>query len=167
MDHSPASTKQAIDGCGRVYHTAAGFVMWSKDPERDIIRPSVEGTKVVLEAAAKEGVEKVVYTSTTGTIGFPERPDQSFDETHFNANPHTHYVHGKIAAEKEAFAIAKRTGMPLTSTHPGLILGARFWKVSESVGQIAQFLNQGAPVYFDGGFGVVDVDDVARAESQV
>jgi dihydroflavonol-4-reductase len=158
----PTSVARALEGCSRLYHTAAGFLMWSKDPERDIIRPSVEGTKVVLEAAAKEGVEKVVYTSTTGTIGFPERPDQSFDETHFNTTPHTHYVRAKIAAEKEAFAIAKRTGMPLTSTHPGLILGPRFWKVSESVGQIAQFLNQGAPVYFDGGFGVVDVDDVAR-----
>jgi dihydroflavonol-4-reductase len=158
----PTSVARALEGCGRLYHTAAGFLMWAKDPERDIIRPSVEGTKVVLEAAAKEGIEKVLYTSTTGTIGFPERPDQSFDETHFNTEPHTHYVRGKIAAEKEAFAISARTGMPLTSIHPGLILGPRFWKVSESVGQIAQFLNQGAPVYFEGGFGVVDVDDVAR-----
>jgi len=158
----PASTKQAMDGCGRVYHTAAGFVMWSKDPERDIIRPSVEGTRLVLEAAAHAGVEKLVYTSTSGTIGFPRTPDQSFDETHFNLEPHTHYVRGKIAAEKEAFAISERTGLRMTSIQPGFILGPRFWKVSESVGQIAQFLNQGAPVYFDGGFGVVDVDDVAH-----
>ena len=158
----PTSVARALEGCGRLYHTAAGFLMWSKDPERDIIRPSVEGTRVVLQAAAKAGIEKVVYTSTTGTVGFPEREDQSFDETHFNTNPHTHYVRGKIAAEKEAFDIAKRSGMPLTSTHPGLILGPRFWKISESVHQIAQFLNQGAPVYFDGGFGMVDVDDVAR-----
>ena len=48
--------------------------MWSRDPERDIIRPSVEGTRNVLEAAAKAGVEKVVYTSTTGTIGFVDHP---------------------------------------------------------------------------------------------
>src|SRR4029450_6602352 len=50
----------------------------------------------------------------------------------------------------------------MTSIHPGLILGPRFWKPSESVAQIVQFVNQGAPVYFDGGFSVVDVDDVAR-----
>src|SRR5206468_4190772 len=65
------------------------------------------------------------------------------------------------AAERGAFAIAARTGLAVTSVHPGLILGPRFWKPSESVAQVVQFLNQGAPVYFDGGFSVVDVEDVA------
>jgi dihydroflavonol-4-reductase len=159
-----ASTARAIDGCGRVYHTAAGFLMWSRDPERDIIRPSVEGTRNVLEAAARAGVEKVVYTSTTGTLGFPPTPTESFDESHFNTDPHTHYVRGKIAAEQAAFDVAKRTGLPVVAILPGFILGPRFWKVSESVHQVAQYLNQGAPLYFDGGFGVVDVEDVARGE---
>src|SRR6266403_4601080 len=158
----PASTARALEGCGRLYHPAAGFLMWSRDPERDIIRPSVEGTRNVLEAAARAGVEKVLYTSTSGTMGLPTRPDQPFDETHVNTEPHTHYVRGKIAAEKEAFALAGRTGLPVTSIHPGFILGPRFWKPSESVHQVEQFLNHGAPVYFEGGFGVVDVEDVAR-----
>src|SRR5436190_143094 len=158
----PAATGRALEGCGRLYHTAAGFLMWSRDPERDIIRPSVEGTRNVLEAAARAGVEKALYTSTSGTMGLPTRPDQPFDETHFNPEPHTHYLRGKIAAEKEAFAIAGRTGLPVTSIHPGFILGPRFWKPSESVHQVEQFLNHGAPVYFDGGFGVVDVEDVVR-----
>lgn len=160
----PASTAKAIEGSGCVYHTAAGFVMWSRDPERDIIRPSVEGTRNVLEAAVRAGVEKVVYTSTTGTMGFATSPNESVDETRFNTTPHTPYVIGKIEAEKEAFAIAKRTGLPLVSVHPGFILGPRFFKLSESVRQIADFVNQAAPVYFEGGFGVVDVDDVARGE---
>jgi len=158
----PTSTAAAVDGCGRVYHTAAGFLMWSKDPERDIIRPSVDGTRIVLEAAVKAGVDKVVYTSTTGTMGLATRPDQTVDETQFNEHPHTHYVRGKIAAEKEAFAISKRTGLPLCSTHPGLIMGPRFAKLSESVKQVADFLNQGTPLYFEGGFGIVDAEDVAR-----
>ncbi|HLY38057.1 MAG TPA: SDR family oxidoreductase [Candidatus Binatia bacterium] len=158
----PASTAAAVQGCARVFHTAAGFLMWSNDPERDIIRPSVDGTRHVMEAAARAGVEKVVYTSSSGTIGHSSSPDQIFDETHSNTEPHTHYLRGKIAAENEAFAIARRTGVAMTSIHPGLILGPRFWKPSESVAQIVQFVNQGAPVYFDGGFSVVDVEDVAR-----
>jgi dihydroflavonol-4-reductase len=157
-----ASTARAVEGCGRVYHTAAGFLMWSRDPERDIVRPSVEGTRHVLEAAARAGVEKVLYTSTAGTIGFSARPDTVLDETHRNTRPHTHYVRGKIAAEREAFAIAERTRLPLTSIQPGFILGPRFWKPSESVHQVVQFVNEGAPVYFEGGFSVVDVEDVAR-----
>lgn len=158
----PASTAAAVEGCGRVYHTAAGFLMWSKDPERDIIRPSVEGTRNVLEAAAKAGVEKVVYTSTTGTMGFSATPDRLIDESSFNTDPHTYYVRGKIAAEQEAFAIAQRTGLPVCATNPGLILGPRFAKPSESVKQIADFLNRGAPLYFEGGFSAVDAEDVAR-----
>jgi dihydroflavonol-4-reductase len=157
-----AEVKAAVDGCARVHHTAAGFLMWSRDPERDIVRPSVEGTRNVLEAAAAAGVERVVYVSTGGTIGFARTPEQR-DETKFNTDPHTYYVRGKIAAENEAFAIAKRTGLPVVSINPGLILGPRFWKLSESVRQISDFVNHGAPVYFDGGFGVVDVEDVARA----
>jgi nucleoside-diphosphate-sugar epimerase len=160
MDAS--SVARAIEGCGRVYHVAAGFLMWARDPERDIIRPSVLGTRNVMEAAARAGVEKLLYVSTTGTMGLPTSPEQSFDETHFNTQPHTHYLRGKIAAEKEAFAIAERTGLFMTSIHPGFILGPRFWKLSESVNQVAQFVNQGVPVYFEGGFGVVDVEDVAR-----
>jgi dihydroflavonol-4-reductase len=158
----PATTGRAVDGCGRVYHTAAGFLMWSRDPERDIIRPSVDGTRTVMEAAARAGVEKLVYTSSSGTIGHDGTPERPLDETHSNTDPHTHYLRGKIAAEEAAFAIARRTGLAMTSIHPGLILGPRFWKASESVAQIVQFVNQGAPVYFDGGFSVVDVDDVAR-----
>ncbi len=157
----PASTARAVQGAGRVYHTAAGFLMWSRDPERDIIRPSVEGTRNVMEAAARAGVDKVVYTSSSGTIGHASSP-RPLDESHSMTEPHTHYLRGKIAAEKEAFAIAERTGLAMTSIHPGLILGPRFAKPSESVAQIAQFLNQGAPIYFDGGFSVVDVEDVAR-----
>jgi dihydroflavonol-4-reductase len=158
----PASTARAVDGCGRVYHTAAGFLMWSKDPERDIIRPSVDGTRNVLEAAAKAGVEKICYTSTSGTIGFSTRPDVVLDETHYHTSAVTPYVQGKIAAEKEAFAISERTKLPVTAIQPGFVLGPRFWKLSESVHQIAQFVNDGSPVYFEGGFGVVDVEDVAR-----
>jgi len=158
----PVGTAAAVDGCGRVYHTAAGFLMWAKDPERDIIRPSVDGTRNVVESAARAGVEKLVYTSSSGTIGHADSPAARWDETRPYPEPHTHYLRGKIAAEKEAFAVAKRTGLALVSIHPGLILGPRFWKPSESVGQIIQFVNQGAPVYFDGGFSVVDVEDVAR-----
>lgn len=157
-----ASTQAATDGCGRVYHTAAAFVMWSKDPEREVIQPCRDGTRIVMEAAAKAGVDKVVYTSTTATIGFSADPSTPTDETHRNTNPHTAYVRGKIAAEEEAFAVAERTRLAMSSIHPGLILGPRFFKVSESVKQIADFVNQGAPAYFDGGFDIVDVEDVAR-----
>jgi dihydroflavonol-4-reductase len=57
--------------------------------------------------------------------------------------------------------IAARTGLPLTAVNPALILGPGFTKISESVRQVSDFVNRGAPLYFDGGFGIVDVEDVA------
>jgi hypothetical protein len=55
-----AAVDAAVAGCGRVYHTAAGFLMWSRDPEREIIGASVDGTRHVMRAAARAGVEKVL-----------------------------------------------------------------------------------------------------------
>jgi dihydroflavonol-4-reductase len=156
------SAARAVAGAGRVYHTAAGFLMWARDPERDIVRPSVDGTRNVLTAAARAGVEKVLYVSTGGTIGFSSTPDRVLDETHHNTTPHTHYFRGKLAAEREAFAIGAREKLPVTAINPGFILGPRFWKPSESVRQVADFLNRPAPIYFDGGFGTVDVEDVGQ-----
>jgi dihydroflavonol-4-reductase len=157
-----ASTAAAMEGCGRVHHVAAGFLMWSTDPERDIVRPSVDGTRNVLGAAARAGVDKVLYVSTSGTIGFPERRGDRRDESHFNTNPHTWYLKGKIAAEREAFAIREREKLPVTTINPTLILGPRFFKLSESVRQIVDYVNDSPPIYFDGGFTVVDAEDVAR-----
>src|SRR5262245_64986051 len=58
----PASTAAAIEGCGRVYHTAAGFLMWSRDPEHDIIRPSVAGTRNGVDGGARGRRGEVVST---------------------------------------------------------------------------------------------------------
>jgi len=157
----PAACEAAVAGCGRAIHTAAGFLMWSPNPERDIIAASLDGTRNVLAAAAAAGVDRVVYVSTGGTIGFSDTPSRVLDESHVNETPHVPYFVGKIAAEREAFAIAERTGMDVVAINPGFILGPRFWKPSESVRQVADFVAQGMPIYFDGGFGVVDVEDVA------
>jgi dihydroflavonol-4-reductase len=157
----PESVASAMAGCGRVYHAAAGFLLWDKDPEHAIIRPSVDGTRNVVKAAARAGLEKVLHVSTGGTIGVSPTPDTPRTEADFNKDAHTPYFIGKIAAEKEAFAIGEREKLPVTAINPGLILGPRFWKVSESTKQVIDFLNTGLPVYFDGGFGVVDVEDVA------
>lgn len=157
----PEAVAHAVEGCGRVYHGAAGFLMWAADPEHAIIRPSVDGTRNVMKAAARAGVEKVLYISTGGTIGFSPTPDTRRTEADFNKDPHTPYFIGKIAAEKEAFRIGEREHVAVTAINPGLILGPRFWKPSESTRQVVDFLNTGLPIYFDGGVGVVDVEDVA------
>jgi dihydroflavonol-4-reductase len=68
----PASIERAVSGCGVVFHIAADYRLWAKDPS-ELYRSNVDGTRNVLEAARKAGVERVVYTSTVGCIGIPIR----------------------------------------------------------------------------------------------
>ena len=55
-------------GCGAVFHLAADYRLWAKDPG-ELYRSNVDGTRALLEAARHAGVERVVYTSTVGCIG--------------------------------------------------------------------------------------------------
>ena len=68
------SLERAVAGCAVVYHVAADYRLWAKDPS-ELYRSNVEGTRNLLTAARDAGVERVVYTSTVGCIGLPrDRP---------------------------------------------------------------------------------------------
>ena len=69
----PESVERAMRGCQAVFHCAAAYTFWTRDPA-SIYRTNVEGTRIVLEAARRAGVERVVYTSTVSTIGIPPTP---------------------------------------------------------------------------------------------
>src|SRR3982751_4970537 len=65
-----ASLERAVAGCDVVFHVAADYRLWAKDP-RDLYRSNVDGTRNLLTAARDAGIERVVYTSTVGCIGIP------------------------------------------------------------------------------------------------
>src|SRR5947208_13225495 len=65
-----ASLERAVAGCGLVFHVAADYRLWAKDPS-DLYRSNVDGTRNLLTAARQAGVDRVVYTSTVGCIGVP------------------------------------------------------------------------------------------------
>ena len=65
-----ASLDRAMKGVRRVFHVAADYRLWARNPE-EIYESNVEGTRRLLEAAARAGVERVVYTSTVATIAVP------------------------------------------------------------------------------------------------
>ncbi len=66
----PASLKRAVEGCGVVYHVAADYRLWTREPQ-EMFRSNVDGTRSLLEAAREVGIERFVYTSTVGCIGMP------------------------------------------------------------------------------------------------
>ena len=67
---NPDSLRHALAGCRQLYHVAAHYALWARDPSifYDI---NVTGTRLLLEAAREAGVERIVYTSTIGAIGLP------------------------------------------------------------------------------------------------
>src|ERR1035441_2251711 len=66
----PAALERAVAGCGLLFHVAADYRLWAKDPG-ELYRSNVDGTRNLLQAAQDAGVERVVYTSTVGSIGIP------------------------------------------------------------------------------------------------
>ena len=66
----PASLKAALSGCQQLYHIAAHYALWAKDPAT-FYDVNVTGTRNVLTAARQAGIERNVYCSTIGAIGLP------------------------------------------------------------------------------------------------
>ena len=64
----PDAVACALEGCARVFHVAADYRLWARDPA-EIYRNNVDGTRTVLEASARAGVDRVIYTSSVGTLG--------------------------------------------------------------------------------------------------
>ena len=65
----PASLEKALAGCDTVFHVAADYRLWVRDPHQ-MYRANVEGTRALLDAARKNAVQRIVYTSSVATIGF-------------------------------------------------------------------------------------------------
>jgi nucleoside-diphosphate-sugar epimerase len=77
-----ASLERALAGVKCVFHVAADYRLWARK-SRDIYDSNVGGTKNLLEAAKRAGVERFIYTSTVATIAVdrPECPARRNDRT--------------------------------------------------------------------------------------
>src|SRR5438445_11119376 len=64
-----ASLEKAMSGCDTVFHVAADYRLWVRDPN-EMYRSNVDGTRALVEAARKNEVGRVVYTSSVATVGF-------------------------------------------------------------------------------------------------
>ncbi|HEY1961456.1 MAG TPA: NAD-dependent epimerase/dehydratase family protein, partial [Rhizomicrobium sp.] len=62
-----ASLARAMDGARHLFHVAADYRLWARDPG-EIIRNNRDGTRAVMTAARTAGVERIVYTSSVATL---------------------------------------------------------------------------------------------------
>src|SRR6202011_5968942 len=96
------SLEKAISGCDTVFHVAADYRLWVRDPA-EMYRSNVEGTRAILEAALKNKVRCVVYTSSVATIGFTGNGHHADEESSVAlADMIGHYKRSKFMAEQVA-----------------------------------------------------------------
>ena len=154
------SLDRAMVGCQAVFHCAAAYTFWSREPE-SVRRANVDGTVNVLERAAAAGVERVVYTSTVSTIGIPGHGSLGDERTPLTPQAlHGHYKRSKFEAEQEAMRLAGH-GVPVVVVNPTAPVGPWDVKPTPTGKIILDFLRRKIPAYLATGLNLVDVADVS------
>jgi dihydroflavonol-4-reductase len=154
-----ASLERAMSGVKRVFHVAADYRLWAKNPQ-DIYDSNVGGTKNLLAAARRAGIEQLIYTSTVATIAVDraELPNEFTDSK--LEEMVGHYKRSKWMAEQEVLNAAKE-GFPAIVAMPTTPVGPWDWKPTPTGKIILDFLNGKMPGYVETGLNFVGVEECA------
>ena len=154
-----SSLERAMAGAQRVFHVAADYRLWAKR-SRDIYDSNVGGTRNLLRAAKKAGVEQLIYTSTVATIAV-DRPESPNEFTDAKLEEMVgHYKRSKWMAEQEVLKAAK-DGLPVIVAMPTTPVGPWDWKPTPTGKIILDFLNGKMPGYVETGLNFVGVEECA------
>jgi dihydroflavonol-4-reductase len=154
-----ASLDHAMKGVKRVFHVAADYRLWARRSQ-EIYDSNVGGTKNLLDAAKRAGVEQLIYTSTVATIAV-DRPQNPNEFTDAKLEEMVgHYKRSKWMAEKEVLEAARK-GLPVIVAMPTTPVGPWDWKPTPTGKIILDFLNGKLPGYVETGLNFVGVEECA------
>jgi dihydroflavonol-4-reductase len=157
----PDAVRGALDGCRYLFHVAADYRLWARDPE-EIVRNNVEGARAVVAAAAAAGVERMVYTSSVATLalrsdGAPADEDTPLQESEAIGA----YKRSKVAAER-IVERAVEGGLPAVIVNPSTPVGPHDVRPTPTGRIIVEAASGRMPAFVDTGLNLVHVDDVAE-----
>ena len=155
-----ASLERAAAGCGIVFHVAGDYRLWARNG-RELYDNNVDGTRNMLAAARAAGVERVVYTSTVGAIGFVPGGLGDEDTPVTLADMEGDYKRSKFLAEQVALEFA-RDGFDVVIANPSAPMGDHDFKPTPTGQIVVDFLRGAMPAYIDTGLNVVDARDAAE-----
>src|ERR1700690_2942957 len=156
-----ASLKKAVAGCDVIFHVAADYRLWVRDPEQMYLS-NVEGTRAILEAARENKVRRVVHTSSVATMGFQSNGHLADEDSPVSlANMIGPYKRSKFIAEEIAIQ-AGRSGMDVLVVNPTTPVGERDIKPTPTGRIVVDFLKKKFPAYVDTGLNLVDVKECAH-----
>ena len=157
----PESIDRAMAGCDVVFHVAADYRLWVRDPAQ-MYRANVEGTRTILQAARKNHVRRVVYTSSVATMGFTVKNNPVDESSPVSLeNMIGHYKRSKYMAEEVAIA-AGHDGIDVVVVNPSTPVGEQDIKPTPTGRIVVDFLKKKFPAYVDTGLNMVDVRECAR-----
>jgi dihydroflavonol-4-reductase len=155
------SLRLAVKGAQAVYHCAADYRLWSRDP-REMYESNVTGSRNVMQAALDESVERVVYTSTVGALGLNEDGSPANETTPVAIDDMIgHYKRSKFLAEEEVRNFAAR-GLPVVIVNPSTPVGELDIKPTPTGKIIVDFLKGKMFGYVDTGMNLIDARDCAE-----
>ena len=154
-----ASLQRAMQGVQKVFHVAADYRLWAKNPQ-DIYDSNVGGTTNLLAAAKQANIDRLIYTSTVATIAV-DRPQLPNEFTASKLEEMVgHYKRSKWMAEQEVLQAAK-AGFPAVIAMPTTPVGPWDWKPTPTGKIVVDFLNGKMPGYVETGLNFVGVEDCA------
>ncbi len=156
-----ASIEKAMAGCDAVFHVAADYRLWVRDPHA-MYQANVEGTRGLFAAARKNKLRRVVYTSSVATMGFSSNGSVANEDSPVSlADMIGHYKRSKFMAEEVALN-ASGDGMDVIVVNPTTPVGERDIKPTPTGRIVVEFLKRKFPAYVDTGLNLVDVTECAR-----
>ncbi|MBI1870991.1 MAG: NAD-dependent epimerase/dehydratase family protein [Chlamydiae bacterium] len=157
----PLTYTKSLQGCNTLYHVAAEYTLWVPHA-KEIYASNVDGTLHLIKAALDAGVQKIVYTSTVGTLGILKDGTPAHEETPVTLKDMiSHYKRSKFLAEEKVKKLADE-GAPIVIVNPSTPVGTRDIKPTPTGQMIVDFLKGRMKAYVETGLNLVDVEDVAR-----
>jgi len=155
------SLTRAMKDVQYLFHVAADYRLWARNPQ-DIITTNVEGTRALMTAAQRSGVERIVYTSSVATL--KARPNGAPSDETFPlaaADAVGAYKYSKVVAERVVESMIAEQKLPAIIVNPSTPIGPGDLRPTPTGRIIIEAAAGRMPVYVDTGLNLVHVDDVA------
>jgi len=164
--NDPQSLRDAVRGCAALYHAAADYRLWAKNPD-ELYKTNVNATRALLLSAAQAGVTRIVYTSSVATLGREPSGRPADEQTPVTVDNMTgHYKRSKFLAEEDVNRMVRDEKVPVVIVNPSTIIGPRDIRPTPTGRMVEEAARGKIPAFVDTGLNVVHVDDVATGHVQ-
>jgi len=158
----PASLARAAEGCRYLFHVAADYRLYVRDPAA-MMRANLDGTRALLLAAQTQGVEKIVYCSSVAALGLTGTSEPANETTPVKPDHIVGvYKKSKYLAQQAVLDLVREHGVPAVIVNPSTPVGPRDIKPTPTGRTVRDAALGRMPAFVETGLNIVHVDDVAE-----